>query len=108
MQIATQPPLALYTQTAAGRYTALPESPPGDIPGLASIVHGLLIHEHMAPGYGVTLTEEDRSSVHLRPVEQLLAHVLARDSRPLHVARPPVARVPPAVRSAARNRDELL
>ena len=56
---------------------------------LAAVGHGLLIHEHMAHGYGVTLTQEDRSSVHIRPVEQMLAQVLRRDSRPLDVARPP-------------------
>jgi hypothetical protein len=98
MQIPAQFPLALYTQTAAmtaaGRYAPLLESLPGDIPSLATTVHGLLIHEHMAHGYGVTLTEADRSSVHIRPVEQMLAQILARDSRPLQVARPPAARLP--------------
>jgi len=98
MEIPAHFPLTLYTQTAAmtaaGRYAPLLESLPGDIPGLAATVHGLLIHEHMAHGYGVTLTEEDRSSAHIRPVEQMLAQVLARDSRPLHVARPPAARLP--------------
>ena len=48
----------------------------------------------MAHGYGVTLTEADRASVHIRPVEQMLAQVLARDDRPLHVTRPPAARLP--------------
>jgi hypothetical protein len=98
MEITTQVPLALYTQTAvmtaAGRYAPLLESLPGDIPSLTAVAHGLLIHEHMAHGYGVTLTEEDRSSAHIRPVEQMLAQVLARDSRPLHIARPPAARLP--------------
>jgi len=102
MEISAQFPLALYTQTApmtapmtaAGRYAPLLESLPGDISSLAATVHGLLIHEHMAHGYGVTLTEADRSSVHIRPVEQMLAQVLARDSRPLRVARPPAARLP--------------
>jgi hypothetical protein len=98
MEFTTQRPLALYTRaatmTAAGEYAPLLESLPGDVPGLTAIVHGLLIHEHMAHGYGVTLTEADRSSVHIRPVKQLLAQVLARDSRPLHVARPPAARLP--------------
>ena len=98
MEITTQPPLALYTQaavmTAAGRYAPMLESLPGDVPSLTAVAHGLLIHEHMAHGYGVTLTEADRSSVHIRPVEQVLAQVLARDDRPLHVARPPAARLP--------------
>jgi hypothetical protein len=98
MKNPAQFPLALYTQTAvmtaAGRYAPLLESLPGDIPSLTATVHGLLIHEYLAPGYGVTLTEADRSSVHIRPVEQLLAQVLARDSRPLPIARPPALRLP--------------
>jgi hypothetical protein len=98
MEITAQPALALYTRpaamTRAGQYAPLLESLPGDIPGLAEVAHGLLIHEHMAHGYGVTLTEADRSSVHVRPVEQLLGLILARDNRPLTVARPPAARLP--------------
>jgi hypothetical protein len=98
VEITTQRPLALYTQpdvmTAAGQYASLLENLPGDIRRLAAVAHGLLIHEHMAHDYGVTLTEADRSSVHVRPVEQMLAQVLARDSRPLHIARPPAARLP--------------
>ena len=98
MNITPQPALALYSQpaamTAAGRYAPLLENLPGDIPSLAAIAHGLLIHEHMAHGYGVTLTREDRSSVHIRPVEQMLTQVLARDSRPLQIARPPADRLP--------------
>jgi hypothetical protein len=98
MDINTQLPLALYTQaegmTAAGQYAPLLEGLPGDVPSLAAAGQGLLIHEHIAAGYGVTLTEADRSSVHIRPVEQVLAQVLARDGRPLQVARPPAARLP--------------
>ncbi len=80
--------------TAPGPYAPLLERLPADIPSLTEIAHGLLIHEHMAHGYGVTLTEADRASVHLRPVERVLAEVLARDGRPLQVARPPAARLP--------------
>jgi hypothetical protein len=98
MEITAQPPLALYTQpaimTTAGRYAPLLERLPDDIPALAAVARGLLIHEHMAHGYGVTLTEADRLSAYIRPVEQMLAQVLARDGRPLHVARPPAARLP--------------
>lgn len=90
--------LALYSKpagmTAAGEYAPLLDGLPGDIPSLTSILHGLLIHEHMAHGYGVTLSEADRSSVHIRPVESLLAQLMARDSRPLSIARPPADRLP--------------
>ena len=72
MEITAQPPLALYTQpaimTTAGRYAPLLERLPDDIPALAAVAHGLLIHEHMAHGYGVTLSEADRSSAYIRPV----------------------------------------
>ena len=80
--------------TSAGRYAPLLQNLPGDVPSLAAIVQGLLIHEYMAGEYGVTLSEQDRSSVHIRPVEQLLAEIVTRDSRPLDVTRPPAARLP--------------
>jgi hypothetical protein len=70
------------------------EGLPRDVPALAAVGQGLLIHEHMARGYGVTLSEEDRSSVHTRPAGELLAQIVVRDSRPLDVGRPPEARLP--------------
>jgi hypothetical protein len=89
---------SLYTEpaamTSAGRFAPLFRGLPADIPGLAAVVQGLLIHEHMAHGYGVTLTEAERASVHIRPVSQLLAEIVSRDSRPLRIARPTAARVP--------------
>jgi hypothetical protein len=98
MRTDDQPALAFFTEpasmTSAGRYAPLLQNLPGDVPGLAAIVQGLLIHEYMAGEYGVTLSEQDRSSVHIRPVEQLLAEIVARDSRPLEVTRPPAARLP--------------
>jgi hypothetical protein len=53
-----------------------------------------LIHEHIAGAYGVTLSEQQRASVHVRPVERLLELITARDGRPLDVARAPEARLP--------------
>ncbi len=82
------------TMTSAGRYAPLLAALPRDIPGLAAVGHGLLIHEHMAQGYGVTLSDEQRSSVHVRPVEQMLELIMASDGRPLDVAREPAARLP--------------
>jgi hypothetical protein len=67
---------------------------PPDISALAAVAQGLLIHEHMAHGYGVNLSEADRASVHIRPARELLAQIVARDSRPLDVAREPAARLP--------------
>jgi hypothetical protein len=92
------PTRAFYTRpgpmTSAGRFASLLESLPHDVSALAAVTQGLVIHEHIARGYGVELSEEDRSSVHIRPVEQLLAQIVARDSRPLDVARPPETRLP--------------
>lgn len=98
MRTDDQPTQLFYSQpaamTSAGRYAPLLQALPHDIPGLAAVAQGLLIHEYMAHGYGVELSEEDRSSVHIRPVGQMLAQIVARDSRPLHIARPPAARLP--------------
>ncbi len=79
--------------TQAGRYAPLLEELPGDVAALAAVAQGLLIHEFIAPAYGVTLDEEDRASVHLRPVEAMLEQIVARDGRPLGVAREPGARL---------------
>ena len=52
MQTTDQTVLAFYTQPAAmtspGRYASLLSDLPRDLPGLAAVVQGLLIHEHMA------------------------------------------------------------
>jgi Transglutaminase-like superfamily len=89
--------LAFYTQpgvmTAAGRHAPLLEGLPDDVAGLAAVAQGLLIHEFIAPAYGVTLPEQDRGSVHTRPVEGLLEQIMARDARPLTAARPPARRL---------------
>jgi Transglutaminase-like superfamily len=87
-----------YTQpgvmTSAGRYAPLLAALPGDVPALAAAAQGLLIHEHIAPAYGVTLSGQARASVHVRPAERLLDLIIARDSRALDVARAPEARLP--------------
>ena len=84
--------LDFYTRptamTSAGRYGRLFDGLPRDVAGFARITQGLLLHEHIAPAYGVTLSEERRSSVHIRPVERLLERLLAEDGRPLTTARP--------------------
>jgi hypothetical protein len=98
MDIQNRPALlALYTEpammTSAGRYAYLFDGLPRDIAGLAAVAQGLLIHEHMVDGYGVTLPDADRASVHDRRVELLLARIAARDGRPLTAAREPAGRV---------------
>jgi Transglutaminase-like superfamily len=81
------------TMTSAGHYTQLLADLPRDIPALAAVGQGLVIHEHMAADYGVPLSEADRASVHTRPVGHLLAQITARDDRPLTIAREPAGRV---------------
>ena len=81
------------TITSAGQYSSLFDPLPHDIEALTGIVQGLLIHEHIAGAYGVSLTDEDRASVHIRRVEQLLAEIVRRDDRPLGTARAAADRV---------------
>ncbi len=82
------------TMTSVGRHAALLEALPGDVGELAAVAQGLLIHEHIAPNYGVTLSDERRASVHVRPVDRLLDLIVAEDDAPLSTARPPERRLP--------------
>ena len=79
--------------TSAGRYAPLTEKLPRDIPALAAVVQGLIVHEFMAADYGAPLSEADRASVHIRPAEEILAQIVARDDRPLEIAREPSGRL---------------
>jgi hypothetical protein len=98
MPVTDPPTLSFYSQpaamTSAGRHTAALRALPGDPASLAAVAQGLLIHEFIAGEYGVTLSEQERVSVHTRPVQGLLDQVLARDGRPLDVAREPATRLP--------------
>jgi hypothetical protein len=78
--------------TSPGRYATRLERLPPDIPSLTTIGHGLLIHEHIAGAYDVTLEPENQANVHLRRVEAILERVVAADARPLDLPRDPAAR----------------
>lgn len=84
--------LDFYTHTAVmtspGDHAQAFAGLPGDVSRLAPIVQGLLLHEHLAPVYGETLTDERRSQVHTRPTSEILDHLLAQDGLPLTAARP--------------------
>jgi hypothetical protein len=80
--------------TAPGDYQPLLAGLPRGVAALARVAQGLLIHEHIAGAYGVTLTGERRASVHVRPVATLLGRMMAGDSRPLTVPREPAGRLP--------------
>jgi Transglutaminase-like superfamily len=81
------------TMTDPGRCRPLLTDLPPGIAGLAEVAHGLLIHEYIAGAYGVTLTDERRATVHIRPVAAMLERLMAEDSRPLTVPREPAARL---------------
>lgn len=97
MHLRSRPVLPLYSEpglmTSACRHAAWFGALPHDVATLAAVAHGLLLHEHVAPAYGVTLRDADRISVHIRRVEQLLDRMMALDDRPLTLPRPPKKRV---------------
>src|SRR5689334_14098147 len=92
--IATRHYLRPGFMTAPGPGQRLLDGLPHAVAGLAEVAHGLLIHEHIAGAYGVTLTDERRASVHVRPVAALLGQIAAGDGRPLTQAREPARRLP--------------
>lgn len=71
----------------AGRHAALFDGLPRDTAALAKTVQGLLIHQHIAPAYGATLSSDQRDQSHVRAVEKILDDIITRDSRPLSAAR---------------------
>jgi len=75
-----------------GRHAALFKGLSPDPGALADAVQGLLIHQHIAPAYGVTLGHEQQTQSHLRGVEQILDEIVVRDHRPLSVSRDPGTR----------------
>ena len=76
------------TMSATGQQARLFDGLPRDVAGLAKIVQGLLVHEHIAPAYGITLTGAQHAQSHLRPVESMLEQIAAHDPRPLATPRP--------------------
>jgi Transglutaminase-like superfamily len=83
--------LAFYTgrsaMSSAGRHANLLADLPGDPAELARIVQGLLLHEHVAPAYGVLLTDERRAESQIRPVARMIDRILAHDARNLAIER---------------------
>jgi Transglutaminase-like superfamily len=79
--------------TDPGKYAELFDGLPAEPAGIARVVQGLMIHEFWLDAYGVTMTAEQRETVHLRRVEQMLDVIAQRDGRPLGTAREPAARM---------------
>jgi hypothetical protein len=61
---------------------------PRDLAHVAAAAQGLILHEHWAPAYGQTLSDERRAEVHLRSLEAMLGQILAHDDGPLTRPRP--------------------
>ena len=70
-----------------GRHADLFDGLPRDTGALAKIVQGLLIHQHIAPAYGVTLSNDQQAQSHVRAVERILDDIVTRDDRPLSAVR---------------------
>ncbi|WP_375776252.1 transglutaminase-like domain-containing protein [Bradyrhizobium sp. ma5] len=70
-----------------GRHAALFDGLPRGAGALATTVQGLLIHQHIAPAYGVTLGGDQQAQSQVRAVETMLDEIVTRDARPLAVAR---------------------
>jgi Transglutaminase-like superfamily len=62
---------------------------PNDPASLASVVQGLLMHEHVAPAYGLKLSAAKHAEAHVRPVEEIVRQIVAHDPRPLTAPRAP-------------------
>lgn len=54
----------------------------------AKVVQGLLMHEHIAPAYGVSLSDRQHAEAHIRPAASMLQSIVTHDPRPLTEARP--------------------
>jgi hypothetical protein len=62
---------------------------PADPGSLAGVVQGLLMHEHIAPAYGLTLNADQHAEAHARPIEEIVRQIVAHDARPLTEPRAP-------------------
>ena len=85
-------PLEYYAcpgpMTDPGEHAALFDGLPADVPALCQAVQGVMLHIFWAERYGVTLSEERKQEVNIRPVAQKLARIRELDDRPLTIARP--------------------
>jgi len=89
--------LDFYTRpalmTSGGEHARMLDPVARDLAGMTRVVQGLLLHEHWAPAYGVTLSGERKGQSHIRPASLMLDRLLSGDGRPLSVARPADARL---------------
>lgn len=69
------------------------EGLPSAIGALVKVVQGLMVHVYWTERMGLSLAEERRQEVQIRPVSAKLARLLELDPRPLTEARPPERRL---------------
>jgi hypothetical protein len=79
--------------TSDPAHAALYDALPDDIERLTQVMHGLLLHQHIAPAYGQALSGQRLAEPHIRSVPKMLDALLARDDRALTAARPPDQRL---------------
>jgi hypothetical protein len=79
--------------TADPAHAAVYKALPDDIASLTRVMHGLLLHQHIAPAYGQKLSGERLDEPHIRSVRGMLDQLLAHDDRPLTSARTPDKRL---------------
>lgn len=78
--------------SSPGRHADLLEGLPHGPKALAEIVQGILLHEHLAPTYGVQLDDAQHAEAHVRSVEGILDGIATSDTRPLTETRAPAER----------------
>ena len=75
--------------TSAGEFAPVLAALPDDVAALVRVVQGLTVYDVVAPDfYGFDIPDKSEGEIHVRPVEAMLARLLAMDGRPLVVARP--------------------
>jgi len=79
--------------TDPGEHEALFDGLPADPAGIARVVQGLMVHEFWADRYDLSLTDDQKQTVHLRKTADLLSAIVALDDRPLTEAREPAQRI---------------
>jgi hypothetical protein len=79
----TRPSMMTSAGDGASQLAALPTG----LADLTGVIHGLLLHEHWAPAYGVTLSDERRAGSHIRRADEMLKRLFAADGQPLTTAR---------------------
>jgi hypothetical protein len=96
MALALPEHLAYYASpgimTNPGNHADLLKGLPGDLETLCRVVQGNLLHVFWAERYGVTLTDEQKSALQIRPLAQKLARLRLVDDRPVLAERPPEKR----------------